>query len=1107
LFVTFTGISHMMKEVIKKQLLILLFASLTLVGHAQFYNGHQMSFGKNRVQFNEFVWSFYRHEKYDVYFNEDGRNLAEYTADYAEKVTPQIEAFFDYTMEKRILFIVYSRLTDYRQSNIGLVTGQDEYNIGGTTNLSKNKAFLYFEGDFDKFDEQITAAVTRIVVNELLFGSELIDNVANSTLISIPKWYSEGLVAYLSGQWDIQTENFVKDGITSGKYEKFNRLTGTDAIYAGHSFWKYISDTYGESVIPSIIYLTSISKSIKTGFSNVLGFSIKELTYEWMGYYLNLFADDDAEQKVPGTGKLLKKTKKGLVHQQIKISPSGNYVSYVTNDMGLYKLWLLNTQTGKKKRIFKREYRLEQITDYSNPVVTWHPTARYIAFITEEKGGLKLYYYNIADKQLTVRNFLYFDKVLDFSFSEQGSMFVFTGTRNGKTDIYIYDIASSTNRQITNDLADDFSPRFIDNDNKIIFSSNRSSDTLSTEVSATSRAFTTDLFIYDYAGNSDLLMRLNDGKYHNKTNPLEADRNTFIQLNDKSGVINRYISKFDSTISLIDTTVHYRYYAKTTPLTRYSRNIVEQDYSRGTGNVAEIMYNDGRYNIYKNALDETDIVLEKEQQTPAQKRRLNVLAARDSLRSIKKEIIPIHEVVNNTIIIDGDTVALGDNMIDINKYVFEIEKINSYNEKLSDSKLAVAVDTLLKGRPRIRLYAPVFYQNSLVSQIDFNFLNASYQAFTGGAFYFNPGFNVLFKIGANDLFEDLKLTGGMRLSPTFDANEYLLSAESLSRRLDKQLVFHRQAFRNQGFGELGAFEIKTHSHQLSFILRYPLTQVMAFSTTLSFRNDRTVFLSNNPNYLNEPNIYRNWLGVKLEYIFDNTRSLGMNLYTGTRYKIFAEVQEQVYKNLYELVVFGADVRHYTRLHRTLIMANRFAWSSSQGSSRIIYYLGGVDNWINLSPGRTPTFIPFSEIPIDETQNYAYQAVGTNMRGFSQNIRNGNNFAVFNTEIRFPVFKYLANYPLSRSFFENFQVVGFFDVGSAWSGPTPWSSKNAYDNDIVQQGPITITIDADRDPIVAGYGFGIHTMLLGYFMRFDWAWGIENRQVLPHVFYFSMSLDF
>ncbi len=44
----------------------------------------------------------------------------------------------------------------------------------------------------------------------------------------------------------------------------------------------------------------------------------------------------------------------------------------------------------------------------------------------------------------------------------------------------------------------------------------------------------------------------------------------------------------------------------------------------------------------------------------------------------------------------------------------------------------------------------------------------------------------LFKIGANDLFEDYKITGGFRLSPDFDANEYLLSFENLKKRLDKQ---------------------------------------------------------------------------------------------------------------------------------------------------------------------------------------------------------------------------------------------------------------------------------------------------------------------------------
>ncbi len=1101
-----------MKAILRKHLLILALTGLSFSGSSQFYNGHQMSFGKNRVQYNEFVWSFSRHEKFDVYFNEDGKNLADYTVDYAEKIIPRVEAFFDYTMEKRILFVVYNRLTDFRQSNIGLVTGKDEYNTGGTTNVSRNKAFLYFEGDFDKYDEQIVAAITRIVVNEMLNGSDLLDNVTSSTLINVPKWYSEGLVAYLSKQWDIETENAVKDGIVNGRYEKFNRLTGDDAVYAGHSFWKYIADTYGETVIPNMIYLTSISKSIKSGFMNVLGLNLKDLSYEWTGYYLNLFADDEGAQKTPDTGKMLKKTRKGVRYEHIRISPTGNYITYVTNEMGLYRIWMLDVKTGKKKKILRREHRLEQITDYSYPVIAWHPSARYIAFITEEKGGLKLYYYSIAEKKLTVRNFLYFDKVLSFSFSQDGSKFVFSGTRLGKTDIYVHDIVSSTNMQITNDVSDDLDPRFIDGDRKIIFSSNRLSDTLSVATGTQERAFTKELFIYDFKGRSDGLMRLNDNSSNNNFDPEEIGENRFIQLSDDLGTVNRYVSKFDSTVSFIDTTIHYRYFAETAPLTQFSRNIMEQDYQKTPGLVADIIFNKGRYNIYMNPLDELDVISEKAEVTSSQKVRRKMWAARDSIRNIKQKVIPITRVADNTLIDGGDTITLKSNAIDVNNYLFEVEQLNSYNEQLEKSLLKLTTDSVENIRPKIRLYRPVFYQNNMVAQIDFNFLNASYQAFTGGAFYFNPGFNVLLKVGANDLFEDLKITGGVRLSPDFDANEYLLSFESLKNRLDKMFVFHRQAFKNDGYYEGSPFVIKTHSHIFSAILRYPLNQVKSLSATLSYRNDRTVFLASNNsyypsvNFLNRPNINRNWLGIKLEYVFDNTRSLGINLYSGTRYKLFAEVQEQVNKNLSELVVFGADFRNYTRLHRTLIWANRFAWSSSQGSSRIIYYLGGVDNWINFGQ-RPPYFTPFSEIPIDETQNYAFQAVGTNMRGFSQNIRNGNNFAVFNSEIRFPVFKYLANYPLSRSFFENFQLVGFFDMGSAWSGPTPWSSHNAYDNEIIQQGPYKIIVDAQRDPIVAGYGFGIHTQLLGYFMRFDWAWGIENREIVPQVFYFSMSLDF
>ena len=72
------------------------------------------------------------------------------------------------------------------------------------------------------------------------------------------------------------------------------------------------------------------------------------------------------------------------------------------------------------------------------------------------------------------RNLLYFDKVLDFSYSPEGSRLVFSAVKDGITDIYIHTIASGTNEQITRDIADDLNPSFLkDSPDEIIFSSNR----------------------------------------------------------------------------------------------------------------------------------------------------------------------------------------------------------------------------------------------------------------------------------------------------------------------------------------------------------------------------------------------------------------------------------------------------------------------------------------------------------------------------------------------------------------------------------------------------------------------------------------------------------
>ena len=104
---------------------------------------------------------------------------------------------------------------------------------------------------------------------------------------------------------------------------------------------------------------------------------------------------------------------------------------------------------------------------------------------------------------------------------------------------------------------------------------------------------------------------------------------------------------------------------------------------------------------------------------------------------------------------------------------------------------------------------------------------------------------------------------------------------------------------------------------------------------------------------------------------------------------------------------------------------------------------------------------------------------------------------------------LINRPIKSDFIANFQVIGFADVGSAWNGTNPFSDENAFNNEIIggDNPSLTIVLDRQSNPFVGGTGFGLRTRILGYFVRLDWAWGIQDGVVLPQIFYFSLSTDF
>ena len=148
---------------------------------AQFYNGSELTFGKSRVQYRDFVWSFYKFDRHDVYFYTGGKDLALYTANSADLIIKETEEFFDFAMDEKLQFIVFNKLSDLQQSNIGFVS-QEDANIGGSTRIIGSKVFLYFNGDHNHLETQIRSGITEVLISQLLYGGSWKDRVKNSTL-------------------------------------------------------------------------------------------------------------------------------------------------------------------------------------------------------------------------------------------------------------------------------------------------------------------------------------------------------------------------------------------------------------------------------------------------------------------------------------------------------------------------------------------------------------------------------------------------------------------------------------------------------------------------------------------------------------------------------------------------------------------------------------------------------------------------------------------------------------------------------------------------------------------------------------------------------------
>src|SRR5207253_11390656 len=102
---------------------------------------------------------------------------------------------------------------------------------------------------------------------------------------------------------------------------------------------------------------------------------------------------------------------------------------------------------------------------------------------------------------------------------------------------------------------------------------------------------------------------------------------------------------------------------------------------------------------------------------------------------------------------------------------------------------------------------------------------------------------------------------------------------------------------------------------------------------------------------------------------------------------------------------------------------------------------------------------------------------------------------------------ILNRPIRSDFINNFQIVGFGDLGMAWYGTNPLSEENVLNKNVYYNNPVTLTIYKQKNPLVGGFGIGFRSRILGYFVRIDFSRGVDDMVVQKGITYLSFTTDF
>ena len=1072
----------------------------TLLAPAARAQTSQEPFGRVRVQYQQPRWQQFTTQNFNILYYQGGEGSARRAAEYAEKELGRITSLIGYYPYSKTTLLFYNSVGDLRQSNIGLTATQQQINGGETPLARMSKVQIAFSGQETEFKRELSTQITQVLLNDMMYGGSLKEVLQSSYLLQLPDWFIGGASAYAAEGWSVEMDGYLRD--MTKRYPTGNRTAPfflRSSTLAGQSIWNYVAERYGYTTIQNILNLTRITRDVEVGISSSLNVPYKVFLKDWLTYYRDLngqpvatLVEPDARFRQNG------RNRHADVFSQPVISPNGQLVAYAQNEGGRYRVMVVD-RDGKHRRILRRGgYKTpDQLVENHLPLVAWRGNGQ-VAVAEMRHGEMGLHLYDADGRGLLTRVreaiqfsrpksvFSGFDQVLSMSYSPDGKALVFSAVRDGQNDLFILRAGSRKVEQLTNDLFDDVQPVFLPGGQSLVFSSNRYLDSLGRPRPATFQNVVNnyDLFAYHLDGRA-LPVETLVSTISNETRPRALSDDEIMYLGEESGVraLYRYsLSTKQRTLASnwLPNTQDFDYNSQSTALVFVA-----------PAQARDILYVYPQYQLptlsptktaRQQTLEDRSVaaVTPKPKPVPAP-----TAAAAPATPSPAPDsaVAPVARRKKT------------DATVNTSNYQFEEDEPTPTGSVAAPSAAA-----------RRRHLTPTAASTAAATAVQSaNPVAGPYRYDTrfmvdnvSSALYVDPllGMGLQFKAVLTDVLENQRLDASLFGLFDLRTSNIRLAYTNLTKRYDWSVAYQKQAY----FFDAGAAGVRLGRHELAPTISYPLTHSLSLRGGPRLMNiSRTILgdisTDNDQSF--------NYAGVNAELVFDNTLITGVNMMHGTRMKASVLSLKNLNDGSLSYGKFIIDLRHYQKISRSLIWANRASYGQFFGPRAQVFRLGGMDDWLNAGYADSRFLTKYSGVD----QIFGQEFV-TNLRGFDYGARNGPRYVLFNSELRFPIVQYFARRPIYSGFFRNLQLTGFADAGTAYSGTNPFSTDNSSNTRQREYSDyFSATVVNFRNPFLIGYGAGIRSTLLGFYGKFDVAWGQENYVTTSPHYYFTLGYDF